>query len=188
MRSVSLPSCAKNNARSTASRSGTEPLAETEDDLDHGDPYVPTWWTAAPAVAPMLTAWAGGHAADRMLAEGGDAMTDRALDALAAILGVARRRIASMLVAAHMHDWQADPFSRGAYSYAGVGGSGAHRELAKPLAGTLFLSGEATSDQTGTSRGRHRERPPRRPADSAAVTVIGGRAPLPNPNPGPNML
>jgi monoamine oxidase len=101
----------------------------------------------------MLTAWAGGHAADRMLAEGGEAMIDRALDALAATLGIPRRRLASMLVAAHTHDWQADPFSRGAYSYAGVGGSGAHRELAKPLAGTLFFAGEATSGQTGTVAG-----------------------------------
>ncbi|MEK6375019.1 MAG: FAD-dependent oxidoreductase [Acidobacteriota bacterium] len=42
---------------------------------------------------------------------------------------------------------------RRAYSYAGVDGSGAHRELAKPLAGTLFFAGEATSDQTGTVAG-----------------------------------
>jgi monoamine oxidase len=117
------------------------------------DPYVPTWWTAAPVRAPMLTGWAGGHAADRLLAEGGDAITGRALDALSATLGVPRRRIAAMLDAAYMHDWQADPFSRGAYSYAGVGGSGAHRELAKPVAGTLFFAGEATSDQTGTVAG-----------------------------------
>lgn len=117
------------------------------------NPYMPTWWTAAPVRAPILTGWAGGPAADRMLAEGSEAMIDRALDVLAEVLGVARRRIGAMLDAAHTHDWQADPFSRGAYSYAGVGGSTAHRELAKPLGATLFFAGEATSDQTGTVAG-----------------------------------
>ena len=80
-------------------------------------------------------------------------MIERALDALAAILRVPRRRIRSMLDAIHMHDWQGDPFSRGAYSYAGVGGSMAHRELARPMAGTLFFAGEATSGQTATVAG-----------------------------------
>ena len=42
------------------------------------------------------------------------------------------------------HDWQADPFSRGAYSYAAVGGSVAGEELGAPLDGTLFFAGEAT--------------------------------------------
>ena len=53
-----------------------------------------------------------------------------------------------------MHDWQADPFSRGAYSYTGVGGQRAHAALATPVAGTLFFAGEATSsDETGTVSG-----------------------------------
>ena len=117
------------------------------------DGYVPTWWSAAPARAPLLTAWAGGHAADRMLAEGGEAMIGRALESLAKTFGVQRRRVASLLDASYVHDWQADPFSRGAYSYAGVGGSRAHAELAKPVGNTLFLAGEATSDQTGTVAG-----------------------------------
>ena len=42
------------------------------------------------------------------------------------------------------HDWQADPFALGAYSYAAVGGSGAGEELGVPLDGTLFFAGEAT--------------------------------------------
>jgi len=114
----------------------------------------PTWWTSAPVRAPILTGWAGGHAADRLLAEGAEAIGSRAIQSLASLLGVSRRRVASQLDAVHMHDWQADPFSRGAYSYAGVGGSGAHRELARPLSKTLFFAGEATSsDETGTVSG-----------------------------------
>jgi len=115
------------------------------------DAHVPTWWTTAPVRAPVMTGWAGGHAADRLLAEGD--VIERGITSLASILGVPRRRVASKLDAAHTHDWQADPFSRGAYSYAGVGGSEAYRALARPVASTLFFAGEATSDQTGTVAG-----------------------------------
>jgi monoamine oxidase len=49
-----------------------------------------------------------------------------------------------LLVSAHTHDWQGDPFSRGAYSYALVGGTEAPRELARPIGDSLFFAGEAT--------------------------------------------
>lgn len=118
------------------------------------DRWMPTWWTTAPARSPLLTGWAGGHAADRLLAEGADGMRDRALDCMARAFGQKRSMLDGLLAASWMHDWQADPFSRGAYSYAGVGGSSAHHELAKPLSRTLFFAGEATSgDETGTVSG-----------------------------------
>ena len=44
----------------------------------------------------------------------------------------------------HLHNWQADPLAGGAYSYVLVGGMGAQRLLAQPLAGTLFFAGEAS--------------------------------------------
>jgi monoamine oxidase len=120
----------------------------------HGsDRFVPTWWTTAPVRSPLLTAWAGGHAADALLAEGSK-MIDRALDSLATTFAVKRREIEPLLDATHMHDWQADRFSRGAYSYAGVGGQNAHESLAKSIGATLFFAGEATStDETGTVSG-----------------------------------
>ena len=117
------------------------------------DEWVPTFWSSMPVRAPLLTAWAGGHSADRLLAEGEEARIARALDAISRTFGVPRRRLSSLLDGTHLHDWQADPFSRGAYSYAGVGGSRAHAALAKPVADTLFLAGEATSGQTGTVAG-----------------------------------
>ena len=65
-----------------------------------------------------------------------------------------RREVDGFFDSAYFHDWQADPFSRGAYSYTGVGGENAHAALAKPIAGTLFFAGEATSaDETGTVSG-----------------------------------
>jgi hypothetical protein len=58
----------------------------------------------------------------------------------------------SMVAGAWLHDWEHDPFARGAYSYARVGGAEAPRRLAQPIDGTLFFAGEATDPErrTGT--------------------------------------
>ena len=122
--------------------------------LQTNDRFMPTWWTLTPFRAPVLTGWAGGHAADALLAEGTEAMIDRALTSMASAWDVPRRRIDELLAGTFTHDWQADPFSRCAYSYAAVGGANAHAALAKPVRKTLFFAGEATSsDQTGTVAG-----------------------------------
>ncbi len=116
--------------------------------------FMPTWWTSAPVRSPVLTGWAGGHAADAMLAEGEEARVERAVEAMSAAFGVSQKKIESLLVGTFSHDWQKDPFSRGAYSYAAVGGEDAADALAKPVRQTLFFAGEATSsDQTGTVAG-----------------------------------
>ncbi|MBV8519197.1 MAG: FAD-dependent oxidoreductase [Acidobacteria bacterium] len=118
------------------------------------DPFFPTWWTVAPFRSPVLIGWAGGSAADALLAEGHDAMIDRGLGVLARLFQLPRKRVDALLAGTWMHDWQSDPFSRCAYSYAGVGGSHAADALAKPLRKTLFFAGEATSsDETGTVAG-----------------------------------
>lgn len=116
--------------------------------------YVPTWWTTAPIRSPILTAWAGAHAADALLAETEETRVERVLDELSAQWRVPRRELDALLTEVHTHDWLHDPFSRGAYSYAGVGGATAHAALAAPVSGTLFFAGEATSgDETGTVAG-----------------------------------
>jgi monoamine oxidase len=53
------------------------------------------------------------------------------------------------------HDWQTDPWSRGAYSYPRVGGADAAQALARPIRKTLFFAGEATAakDLNGTVEG-----------------------------------
>ena len=50
-----------------------------------------------------------------------------------------------MLQHYHFHDYQSDPWARGAYSYVRVGERHAPHELARPLADTLFFAGEATN-------------------------------------------
>ena len=56
---------------------------------------------------------------------------------------------------AYLHDWQADPFACGAYSYVVAGGGNARELLARPLQGTLFFAGEAadTGGESGTVAG-----------------------------------
>jgi monoamine oxidase len=109
---------------------------------------IPTWWTMHPAEVPLLVAWAAGTQV-RRLAEagsrlGGDALRELAVRSLANASGLSRHSIEDHLIAIHHHDWQADPYSLGAYSYVLAGGMGAHRTLAKPLEDTIYFAGEAT--------------------------------------------
>ena len=108
-----------------------------------GAPF-PVWWVSSPPPFPVVTGWAAGPNA-RALAGLSEAQRVRvALDALTVVLGMDPERLHEGLRGGFSHDWQADPFSRGAYSYAAVGGSVAGEELAAPLDATLFLAGEAT--------------------------------------------
>jgi monoamine oxidase len=104
----------------------------------------PVWWLSSPAPFPVVTGWAAGPNA-RALAGLSEAQRVRvALDALTKILELDPVRMQQGLRGGFSHDWQADPFSRGAYSYAAVGGSRAGEELGAPLDATLFFAGEAT--------------------------------------------
>ncbi len=134
-------------------------LARREDRFDlnflHArEEALPTWWTSAPAQAPLLTGWTGGPSARKLLIESDETFAEVALQSLARVLKVTPRRLKSLLEDWHTHNWKRDPFSRGAYTYTGVGGVPAPRALAHPVAGTLFFAGEATdSEQSGTVAG-----------------------------------
>ena len=111
----------------------------------------PTWWTSSPVESSRLTVWAGGSAAQSLLGRGRAEILRRALVTLASALGIAPGVVRTNLLGAETHDWTGDPFSRGAYSFARVGGASAARALAQPFDGTLFLAGEAiTTGETGT--------------------------------------
>jgi monoamine oxidase len=115
---------------------------------------LPTWWTSAPVRSPVLTGWVGGIAAEALLAEEPLSRLERSLVALSEVLAVPRRELEEQLDAWVSHDWRADPFARGAYSYIAVNGSGAPRALGRPVEGTLFFAGEATNgEQIGTVAG-----------------------------------
>ena len=132
----------------------------------------PAWWTPSPVRAPMLTAWAGGGAARRFLARGGDPAV-RALDSLARMLGVSAGRVQAEVVDWRRHDWLADPFAGGAYSYVPAGALPAQRALAEPVDATLFFAGEATAVDgwNGTVDGAIRSG--RRAAEEVLATLAG---------------
>jgi len=102
---------------------------------------VPVFWTNYPDDAPRLTGWAGGPRAARWPHH---AFADAACSTLARAFGVSPNEVKRELVAAHTHDWAADPHTRGTYSYALVGGADAPQRLAEPVEDVLFFAGEAT--------------------------------------------
>ena len=119
-----------------------------------------TWWTPAPDDAPMITGWIGGpnvaifeRTADA--AGYGNAGLDRSLRTLAGALGVSEAYVREQLVSGHTHDWQADPYARGAYSYAPVGAIDASARMTHPVERTLYFAGEHTdvSGHWGTVHG-----------------------------------
>ena len=141
----------------------TKPVRSTPSDasLDslsflHGDAGdISIWWTLHPAHVPVLVGWAGGPAALRLVGCSPSEILDRAVAGVAANFGVSRRRIASRLEGCWTHDWQHDPFSRGAYSYALVGSAEWASRLARPMQRTVWLAGEAADAEgrNGTVHG-----------------------------------
>jgi monoamine oxidase len=106
----------------------------------------PTFWTAVPARAPVLVAWAGGPKVAQISRTDPGRVLAQALASLRALF----RNKADPereLEAFYFHDWQQDPYARGAYSYVVVGGANARKALAEPLLDTLFFAGEATDTQ-----------------------------------------
>ena len=111
-----------------------------------------TWWASA-APAPLLTGWAGGEAADKLAGLSPEALREAALASLARLGAASAEDWRARLVEAHMHDWRADPYSRGAYSYVVAGWEDGPGRLARPVADTLFFAGEAASEAPGTVHG-----------------------------------
>jgi len=108
-----------------------------------------TWWTPMPHEMPMLTAWAGGPKAAallRLITSDGNAgaLLDQALSTLARVFGLPLADIRKRLVSWHVHDWQRDPYSRGAYSYVPENALDAPGEMRGPVEDTLYFAGEHT--------------------------------------------
>lgn len=107
----------------------------------------PTWWTTLPGSCRGLTAWAGGPKAEKVLSLTDEQIAGRAVDSLAHVFAVRREAVAGQVEGWHLHNWSSDPFARGAYSYARVGGLEARERLAQPAEDTLYFAGEATDTE-----------------------------------------
>ncbi|MBZ5492627.1 MAG: FAD-dependent oxidoreductase [Acidobacteriia bacterium] len=119
------------------------------------DHQFPTWWTSNPLPYPILTGWAAGPNASAHTGRSNDEIIRSALQSLARITKTAEPELRTQMTASFVHNWQADPFSRGAYSYTAVGGMNAAKKLAETVVDTLFFAGEATNSHgyNGTVHG-----------------------------------
>lgn len=119
------------------------------------DEWFPTWWTRMPIRSPLITGWAPFRAGERLSGQSPSFVVERSLESLGRLLDLPPLRLQDQLENAYYHDWQKDPFSRGAYSYGKVGSVSSQHAFAAPLANTLFFAGEATdaSGNNGTVHG-----------------------------------
>jgi monoamine oxidase len=80
---------------------------------------------------------------------------EQARRTLAKLLDCRETELAKTILDWRTQDWSADPLTRGAYSFSVVGQEDAPKQIARPVAGTLFFAGEATADplELGTVHG-----------------------------------
>jgi monoamine oxidase len=105
----------------------------------------PTWWTTSPRPSSMLTGWVAGRKARKLEMA---SLPEVGLATLAGVLRISPDEVHKHLLRWHLHDWQIDPYSLGAYTYVPRGGIHASDELSVPVEATLFFAGEHT-DTTG---------------------------------------
>ena len=99
----------------------------------------------------MIEAYFGGPLAWGLEAEGEAAFHAFAVDELVSLLGSDMRKRLKPLSTSM---WGADPWSRGAYSYARPGHAGDRARLRAPVEDRIFLAGEATCTRFyGTAHG-----------------------------------
>ena len=127
--------------------------------------------TAAYHIRPfgraMIECFFGGSNARELEAAGEGAFFDFAVSELTGILG---SDFAKRLNPLAIHHWAADPFARGAYSYARPGKAGCRAVLAASVDNRLFFAGEACSKHDySTAHGAYRT------GIAAAEQVIAAR-------------
>ena len=106
--------------------------------------HFPVWWTAMPIRVPILVGWSSGPRCAGLKGQSKDEIVQIAIDELSKIIKTGASELRELLEASYMHDWHADPFAGGAYSYVPTGALAARRTLAEPVEDTLYFAGEAT--------------------------------------------
>jgi monoamine oxidase len=106
----------------------------------------PVWWTGHPETEalPTLTGWVGGPRAATFFGKSAEALGQAACAALADVFAMERADVTAALVETQVHDWAADPYALGAYSYVPAGAIDAPKAMSAAEAGTMFFAGEHT--------------------------------------------
>ena len=112
------------------------------------------FWTQFPLRTRTIVAWGGGPRAAALANTPIDGRITVARDEFGILIGEPALTRAEF-EAGVTHDWTADPFACGAYSYVVAGGGTARTALGAPVDGTLYFAGEATATdgQGGTVSG-----------------------------------
>jgi len=122
--------------------------------IHYPDSPLPTWWTTLPEHKAILVGWAGGPEAQRLASATDDEIVSSALQSLSEIFRINESELRGLITKTYFHNWDKDEYSRGGYSYVPVNGIEHQLSLAKPVDGTLFFGGEATSlGNVGTVHG-----------------------------------
>ena len=123
--------------------------------LHAGHDGMPVCWTTHPIESPVLVAWFGFPESAELVRRSNDEIESAAIAAVARLFHTTRRALEGRLRGCHLHNWSRDPLTRGAYSYARVGGSDATKTLSRAIDGTIWLAGEAydAEGRTGTVEG-----------------------------------
>src|SRR5262245_21565737 len=105
----------------------------------HGiDAEFPTLWLGPIERETQVTTWCGGPRAIRLGELDAHSIVLAAMRSVAQGLDVTLPALNESLLGAHVHSFGADPFSRGAYPYALVGGDSAG--AFEPLSNTLYFA------------------------------------------------
>jgi monoamine oxidase len=117
--------------------------------LDTQSWYRPGW--GRKDEAPVLTCYSGATSAEALGKLGRDGARQLGLRHLETMFD---RPLNDRAIDVLFVDWQADPYSRMAYSYVPVDGVGLRSQLAQPVENVLFFAGEATHvTRAGTVHG-----------------------------------
>jgi monoamine oxidase len=124
-------------------------------DFMFSDGEIRTWWTQYPLPYPVLTGWIAGPHAEKLKDRSDDDILDIAIASLATIFKVPVDILYQNLVRPMIANWSADPYTKGAYSYATTVSRAARAEILKPVFGTIFFAGEALYEgkETATVEG-----------------------------------
>ncbi|MBI2030682.1 FAD-dependent oxidoreductase [Candidatus Kaiserbacteria bacterium] len=126
-----------------------------EMDFMFSDGEIRTWWTQHPLPYPVLTGWIAGPHAEKLRDRSDDDILDIAMNSLSTIFKVPAETLYQNLVRPMIANWPADPYARGAYSYATPASRASRAEILKPVFGTIFFAGEALYEgkETATVEG-----------------------------------
>jgi len=102
----------------------------------------PTWWTQSPHKQAILTGWMAGRTAQRHAGLNDDLLLELAMKSLAELFEQDQQVLKGLLLEAHIYNWSADPYTKGAYAYATVRAEDAIAQLKEPLSGMVFHAGE----------------------------------------------